>query len=172
MEETRREGGTSTARETGLTPFRALLHPHAMLRHRHVVLLVDDDTDALESIAVVIELHGAEAITADSAAIALARLQAGLRCCLVVLDWRMPGMSGREFYDACAADPRLASIPLLVLTGDPRGVYEARSLGIRYAELKPIDPDRLVEIIQEHCSGVTMPLQLVRTPASRRPPAR
>ena len=131
-----------------------------MPRHRHVVLLVDDDTDALESTAVVIELSGADAITADSAAIALERLRFGLRCCLVVLDWKMPGMSGRQFYDACVADPRLASIPLLVLTGDPRGVYEARALGIRYAELKPIDPDRLVEIVHEHCRQIDPPLQL------------
>jgi len=125
------------------------------------VLLVDDDTDALESTAVVIELHGADAITADSAAMALARLRAGLRCCLVVLDWKMPGMSGEEFYRACAADPRLAAIPLLVLTGDPRAVYDARALGIRHAALKPIDPSQLVEIIHERCSNAHAPLRVV-----------
>jgi two-component system response regulator FlrC len=135
-----------------------------MPRHRHVVLLVDDDTDALESMAVVIELTGADAITADSAAIALARLRLGLHCCLVVLDWRMPGMSGRQFYAECAADPRLASIPLLVVTGDPRAVCEARGLGIQYAELKPIDPDRLVEIVREHCTETGAGLRLVGPP--------
>ena len=132
-----------------------------MAKHRHTVLLVDDDSDTLESTAVVIEMHGADAITADSAAMALERLRAGLRCCLVVLDWKMPGMSGEEFYRACSADRRLAAIPLLVLTGDPRAVCEARALGIRHAELKPIDPSQLVEIIRERCRNPPAPLRIV-----------
>jgi CheY-like chemotaxis protein len=125
------------------------------------VLLVDDDSDALESTAVVIEMHGADAITADSADMALARLRAGLRCCLVVLDWKMPGMTGAEFYRACSADPRLAAIPLLVLTDDPRSVLEARGLGIPHAALKPIDPSHLVEIIRDRCTSTPAPLRVV-----------
>jgi CheY-like chemotaxis protein len=123
------------------------------MAHRHVVLLIDDHADGLEAAQALIETHGFEVVGTSSAEDALTRLRGGLPCCIVVLDWKMPGMGGEEFVRALSAEPRLAKLRLLVLTGDARGVSRARELGVDHVALKPIDPDLLLEIIGEHCSS-------------------
>src|SRR6185295_18879649 len=96
-----------------------------MATHRHVVLLVEDNTDLLEALEALIRTDGFDVIATKSATEALTRLRDGLACCLVVFDWLMPDMNGEQFHQALAADPRLAGIPLLVLTGDARGARRA-----------------------------------------------
>jgi CheY-like chemotaxis protein len=100
-----------------------------------------------------IEVHGFEVVATASAEEALTRLRGGLTCCIAVLDWRMPGMDGEQFHRALCAEPRLARIPLLVVTGDVHGVNRAKELGIEHAALKPIEPDSLLQIIGEHCES-------------------
>ena len=121
------------------------------MAHRHVVLLIDDHADGLEATKALIEVYGFEVVATRSAHDALTRLRGGLSCCIAVLDWRMPGMDGEQFQRALAAEPQLAKIPLLVLTGDARGVNRARELGVEHVALKPVDPELLIEIIGEHC---------------------
>ena len=123
------------------------------MSHRHVVLLIDDHPDGLEAAQALIEVHGFDVVGVRSAEAALARLHSGLSCCIVVLDWRMPGMGGEQFLRAISAEPRLAKIPLLVLTGDARGLNRACELGVEHVALKPVDPERLLEIIGQHCSS-------------------
>jgi CheY-like chemotaxis protein len=72
---------------------------------------------------------GFDVVATGSAQEALTRLRASLACCLVVFDWRMPGMDGEQFHQALSADPRLAAIPLLVLTGDAQGRQAASKGG-------------------------------------------
>jgi CheY-like chemotaxis protein len=62
-------------------------------------------------------------------------------------------MNGEQFLRALSAEPRLAKLRLLVLTGDVRGLNRARELGVAHVALKPVDPDLLLEIIGEHCSS-------------------
>src|SRR6185369_43529 len=123
-----------------------------MATHRHVVLVVEDDTGMREALEALILADGFDAIATGSAKEALARLRDGLLCCLVVFDWLMPGMNGEQFYQALSADPRLAAIPLLVLTGDARGAHRARALGVCHVAMKPIDPAALLAILEEHCT--------------------
>ena len=56
--------------------------------------------------------------TAEDGADALDRLQAGNAPCVVLTDLRMPRMDGWELSRAVAKDPQLASIPVVVVTGD------------------------------------------------------
>jgi CheY-like chemotaxis protein len=65
----------------------------------------------------------------------------------------MPGMNGEQFLRVLCAEPRLARIPLLVLTGDARGMNRARELGVTHVALKPVDPDLLLELIGQHCTS-------------------
>jgi CheY-like chemotaxis protein len=123
------------------------------MAHRHAVLLIDDHADGLEATQTLIEAHGFDVIGASSAEDALARLQGGLSCCIVILDWKLPGMNGEQFLRALHADPRLAKLRLLVLTGDAGGMNRARELGVDRVALKPVDPDLLLDIIGEHCSS-------------------
>jgi CheY-like chemotaxis protein len=87
-----------------------------------------------------IHADGFDVIGTGSAEEALTRLRDGLVCCLVVFDWLLPGMNGEQFHQTLSADLRLAGIPLLVVTGDARGVSRARELGVCHVALKPMDP--------------------------------
>jgi len=123
-----------------------------MTKHRHSVLVIEDHADGLEVMAALIALDGFDVVGVPSAEEALARCRDGLTCCLIILDWTLPGMSGEQFYQALTSDPRLADVPVLVLTGNPKGAARARELGAEHVELKPIDPDALIAIIEKHCT--------------------
>ncbi len=120
--------------------------------HRHIVLVVEDDTGMREALEAFILADGFDVIATGGAREALTRLQDGLLCCLVVFDWLMPGMNGEQFHQVLSTDPRLAAIPLLVLTGDARGASRARALGVGHVAMKPIDPAALLAILEEHCT--------------------
>ena len=71
------------------------------------------------------------AVGAENGRVALSRLRAGLRPCLILLDLIMPEMDGLQFREAQLADPELASIPVLVCSvASPDMVVEARKLGL------------------------------------------
>jgi CheY-like chemotaxis protein len=123
------------------------------MSHRHVVLLIDDHPDGLESTQALMEVHGFDVVGVRSAEEALARLHGGLSCCIVVLDWRMPGMGGEQFLRALSAEPRLAKVPLFVLTGDAGGMNRACELGGGARCAEACRPDRLLDIIGQHCSS-------------------
>lgn len=135
-----------------VAPLLQILENPAAMPHRHAVLLVDDHLDGLAAMQSLIEAHDFEVVGTSTAEEALMRLRDGLPCCLVIFDWRMPGMNGEQFYRALSAEPRLCELPLLVVSGDVRAVNRARALGIRHAELKPIEPSTLLGIIGEHCT--------------------
>jgi CheY-like chemotaxis protein len=123
-----------------------------MATHRHVVLVVEDYAAGREALKALIRADGFGVIATGSAEEALTRLRDDLVCCLVVFSWLMPGMNGEQFHQALTADPRLARIPLLVLTADARGASRARALGVCHVALKPMDPAALLAILEEHCT--------------------
>ncbi len=115
------------------------------------VLVVDDDVAVREAIQLVVESEGYAVVTAADGTEALGYLNAGLRPGVILLDLRMPGMDGRAFRHAQAAERELASIPVVVLSGDSDARGVAQSLGLD-ALLKPVDIDQLLSIIQRHCA--------------------
>ena len=122
------------------------------MTHRHSVLLVEDYAKGREAMEALMRADGFDVIATGSAEVALTRLRDGLMCCLLVFDWRLPGMTGEQFHAALSADSRFARIPLLVLTGDQEGARRARALGVCHVALKPIDPAALLAILEEHCT--------------------
>jgi hypothetical protein len=77
--------------------------------HRHTVLLVDDYPAARKSLQTLIEANGFAAVGAHSGGEALAQFRSGLACCLIVLDWWLPDMTGGDFIRALHADPAAAT---------------------------------------------------------------
>lgn len=78
------------------------------------ILLVDDNSDILEVIRVILENEGYDVATAGNGADALAQLRAGLVPQLIILDLTMPVMDGWEFRNHQLADPALRDIPTIV----------------------------------------------------------
>src|SRR5262245_52988993 len=89
------------------------------------VLVVDDDEDIRDVIQILLEEHGYEVLQAKNGAHALETLRdAPSLPQVILLDRRMPVMNGWQFRDLQVADPRIAAIPVIVITADTAAVQE------------------------------------------------
>src|SRR6266404_1319012 len=85
-----------------------------------LVLIVEDDKTTGDLLASAIsDQRGYTAMAVESADAALDVL-ARIDPDLLMLDIRMPGMSGLELYDRVRADPRFGSLPVVFETGTSR----------------------------------------------------
>src|SRR5579863_4778727 len=81
---------------------------------RKHLLLVEDDADAAEALAILLELKGYRISRAGNGMEALAQLQADRSIALVILDLMMPVMDGISFLRHVEADAGLAKVPVIV----------------------------------------------------------
>jgi two-component system response regulator MtrA len=110
-----------------------------------VILIADDFVDAATMYSLYLRHHGFEVVTAldGHEAIEAARRQ---RPDVVLLDLRMPGMSGTEAMKAMKADDRLAGVPILALTAHAMPDERRAALAAGFDDFlsKPIAPQELV----------------------------
>ncbi len=109
------------------------------------ILLVDDNSDSLTSMAAVLDELGETLLTAESGDQALKVL---LRndVAVIVTDVVMPGMDGFELASFIRQRERFRYTPIIFLTGvgkDSRDVLHGYYSGAADYLLKPIDPDLL-----------------------------
>lgn len=121
------------------------------------VLLVEDDRDLRHAVAEILEEEGFAVLGAADGREALdALLGAGAaKFCLVLLDMRMPVMTGIEFRREQLRDPRIAEVPVVLFTADARDRGEATLLGITSFISKPVDVERLLAVVSQFCAGET-----------------
>jgi len=112
------------------------------------ILIADDNRDAAESLAMLLEMAGHEVRVAHlgRAALSLARM---FRPDTALLDIGMPDLSGYEVAQSLRTETWAANILLIALTGwgqdsDRRRALEA---GFDHHLIKPVDPDKLAELI-------------------------
>ena len=117
---------------------------------RKSVLIVDDDEFAREALATFLAAEGYPVLEAGDGRVALDRLQQ-VPVGAILLDIMMPVMNGWEFRAAQLDDPALASIPVMVITADPTARSRATSLGVQGYMTKPIQFDRLLAFVGQHC---------------------
>src|SRR6266850_1154510 len=82
------------------------------------ILLVDDDTDLRETVALLLEAAGRRVIEAANGRLALNALSSATTFCLVILDLMMPVMDGAAFLAAKARSPH-ATIPVVIFSASP-----------------------------------------------------
>lgn len=68
---------------------------------------------------------------------------------LLVLDVMLPVRSGLEVLQAIRADPRLASLPVVVITAWSHAELDAEGAGADRFVSKPFDPDELAAAVAE-----------------------
>lgn len=71
----------------------------------------------------------------------------------ILLDIMMPVMDGFSFRKEQMKDPRLASIPVIVMTADSEPQVKAKQLGVHHFFKKPIrDLDKLLQVAESLCA--------------------
>ncbi len=113
------------------------------------ILIVDDDTDALEVYRTRLVHGGYDVETAESAEQALARV-GSFTPQLVVTDVRMDGMSGLELLERLRED--MTGVDVVVMTGheDMETAVAAMKAGAFDFLVKPVDPKAL-QALAERC---------------------
>ena len=92
----------------------------------------------------------ADVTEADDGNTALPLLKAG-NFEFLITDWNMPGMTGLELLKQVRADPRLAKMPVLLLTAEAKReqIVEAAQAGVSGYVIKPFTPVTLKEKIEK-----------------------
>jgi CheY-like chemotaxis protein len=123
-----------------------------MTRHRHAVLIIDDDADILDAFSVTLTLADIVAHAVSSGREALDLLQRGLRPCAIFLDIRMPGLDGWEVWEQIRhGEPRIASIPVVLVSADTPDTTRAMDTGIAAWLRKPVGVRELAAALSRVC---------------------
>ncbi|HEV3141039.1 MAG TPA: response regulator [Vicinamibacterales bacterium] len=112
------------------------------------VLVVDDDSDLVRLVSRYLTLEGFAPVPAANGREALKYLQGGGAASVILLDLRMPIMDGWTFRREQRADPAIASIPVVVLSGiaDVEGLQE---LGVAAAFNKPVSFPEVIGVVRK-----------------------
>jgi two-component system, chemotaxis family, chemotaxis protein CheY len=114
--------------------------------HPGRVLLVDDDEEIRGTLGAVLQAEGFEVVEARNGLHALQQLLRDPLPDVVLLDMTMPVMTGFEFLDVQAQDPRIRHIPVVAVTVHAK---VAQIRGVRRLVRKPFDLDDLLATLHE-----------------------
>jgi signal transduction histidine kinase len=123
-------------------------NPLATAQVRRRILVADDNSDALESLATLLELGGHEVFSAANGALALESAEQNLPE-VALLDIGMPKLDGYEVARRIRAQPWGRRITLVALTGWGQDSDRRRSgeAGFDSHLVKPLDLDKLTELL-------------------------
>lgn len=116
------------------------------------VLIVDDEADTRKALRAVLEGAGYAVEESTNGVNCLKRLYASRDPLIVLLDYRMPGLSGEAVLEMVERDPRLATRHAFVaVTASPealtfRNLYLRARLHVPLVR-KPVDIDVLIETV-------------------------
>jgi CheY-like chemotaxis protein len=113
------------------------------------VLIVEDDEDLRDMMAQLLTIEGFEPATVANGREALDYLHTSEKPHVILLDLMMPVMDGWEFRRQQKADPDLARVPVIVLSALDAG--RASTVDATAFLKKPLDFDRLLELVRLHC---------------------
>jgi CheY-like chemotaxis protein len=128
------------------------------------ILIVDDDNDVRAALAELLEEEGFAVEGAHNGREALARLRCGtVHPAVILLDLMMPGMDGWDFRSEQMRDPKLARVPVVIVSasGFSRESIRTQFHPAGYVE-KPIERAELLGVIRE-LLGSGAPAQLDTT---------
>ena len=112
------------------------------------VLVIEDDDNAAQSLALILQAWGCRVRVAhdgDEALQAAREYPADA----VLLDVRLPGMNGYEVARRLRAEAGMDTAKMVAMTGDPEaaGAGQSSEKGVQQVLMKPVGPDTLWEVI-------------------------
>jgi DNA-binding response OmpR family regulator len=86
-------------------------------QQKPLVMVVDDDILATKAVVMLLQRHGYEMVSASSGPECLRMLADGAQPDVLVLDVKMPEMSGLDVCRTIKSDGRFRDMPIILLTG-------------------------------------------------------
>lgn len=115
-----------------------------MSDRKPLILVVEDDPSVQSLMRYLLESEGYDVVIARDGLEGLVKMELQ-HPSLMILDLMMPNVSGDRVLQEIRSDPRLASVPILVVSGR-HDVHESFDtvLGTENVFAKPIEPDALL----------------------------
>jgi CheY-like chemotaxis protein len=115
----------------------------------HKVLLIEDNQDAREMLAVMLDAQDYRVTSAEDGYEGL-RLAAETGPDVALIDIGLPGIDGYEVARRLRADPGTSKVRLIALTGYGQDADQQRALdaGFDAHLVKPVDMDHLLEVLE------------------------
>lgn len=119
------------------------------------VLVVDDDLSTRIVLRMILERDGHEVVEAEHGEAALVHITPKLPD-IVTTDLTMPVLSGEGLIQRLRSEPRTASIPIVVVSGNPAAARALHKSGVVEAVvMKPFEAAELIECIRAIASRFT-----------------
>ena len=119
---------------------------------KNIRILIVDDFSTMRRIIknLLNDLGFHNTAEAEDGTTALAALRAG-QFEFVITDWNMPGMTGTDLLRAIRSDPKLAKLPVLMVTAEAKReqIIEAAQAGVNGYIVKPFTAQTLQEKINK-----------------------
>ena len=116
------------------------------------VMVVEDDEEIRLAMVELLEDNGCDVVSQPNGQLALDYLgQAGELPCLIFLDLMMPVMDGQAFRQAQLLDPRIADIPVVVISAYRDVDQISAQLKAATFIKKPPQLRELVSAIEQYC---------------------
>lgn len=114
------------------------------------VLVIEDEANIRKFVAINLSARGYEVIEAADGSEGLTKLR-DTAPAILLLDIKLPDMTGWELLRILASDPDLPKIPVVVITASlggatpDFGIYE----GLRKVLIKPVSVQELTHVVKE-----------------------
>jgi CheY-like chemotaxis protein len=132
--------------------FRTVGNGSRLAVARRTVLVVEDDTDALDAIAAILEDAGYDVLRAGNGREALRRLHdCEGHCDLILLDLLMPVMNGWDFRRRQRETPAFAGIPVFLMSAGAHLAVVRDELQAAGCVPKPVDASEILDVVARQC---------------------
>ena len=115
---------------------------------RGEILVVEDNVELRESLALILETEGYQVVTSENGAAALEQLKGAKQPDLILLDLMMPVMDGCEFRRRQLNSPQLSEIPVVLMSAGGRLSSLAVEMKVKNYLEKPMTIEALLEKIE------------------------
>jgi two-component system, chemotaxis family, chemotaxis protein CheY len=117
---------------------------------RSRLLVVEDDRDVRETLVRILDDAGYDVVGAADGREALTALENRTTDlpALILLDLRMPRMSGRQLHDELGQHPRFRNIPIIVLSADGRPASQSQLTRAAAVLAKPVRLEKLLDLVE------------------------
>lgn len=116
------------------------------------ILLVEDDQDIRETLVELLEGEGYEVLFAENGQIGLDKLSEITELPnLILLDLMMPVKDGFQFCAEKEANPKIAHLPVVVMSADGHIRENQLRVNAKAYLKKPLDIYEIISIVQKHC---------------------